>query len=166
MSAFEPRIFFIEGTRLAVMPRPVSGEWIEDEFANIAKIGVNVVVSLLEPEEAEELGLGDEAELCEQNGIKLISFPIQDRCLPKSLNEFCDLIETIDEILNDGETVAVHCRAGIGRSGIVAAAILIRSGLEVAEAFTKVSAARGMEVPDTNEQRHWIESNADRFSSC
>lgn len=163
MSAFEPRIYFIGDTGLAVMPRPVSGEWIEDEFANIAKAGVNVVVSLLELDEAAELGLETEAQLCDQNGIEFISFPIQDRCLPHSLNEFCDLIDAIHQSLTKGKTVAVHCRAGIGRSGIAAAAVLVRNGFNSLEAFAKVSQARGIEVPDTEEQRRWIEANAERF---
>ena len=42
------------------MAKPVVGEWIEDEFAGIAKAGIRQVVSLLEPMEARALGLRDE----------------------------------------------------------------------------------------------------------
>jgi hypothetical protein len=46
--------------------------------------GLDVVVSLLEPDEISELGLRREAELCRAQGIAFISFPIADRGLPKS----------------------------------------------------------------------------------
>ncbi|WP_373565862.1 protein-tyrosine phosphatase family protein [Microbulbifer okhotskensis] len=48
----------------------------------------------------------------------------------------------------------MHCRAGIGRTGMVAAAILLRSGLEPMEAFQLFSSKRCVQVPD--EQITWL----------
>jgi hypothetical protein len=48
---------------LSVMAKPVSGEWIKDEFKVIANRGINLIVSLLEEQESKEVGLADEQAL-------------------------------------------------------------------------------------------------------
>ena len=65
--------------RLAIMPRPRGGDWLEDEIQSLRLEGVDVLVSLLTEAEARELELDSEAELCRTSGIDYISFPIRDR---------------------------------------------------------------------------------------
>ena len=48
--------------------------------------------------------------------------------------------------------MVVHCRQGIGRSGLVAACLLVRKGISPGAAVEMVSAARGVSVPETTEQ--------------
>jgi protein-tyrosine phosphatase len=52
--------------------------------------------------------------------------------------------------------VAVHCRQGIGRSGMIAAGALMRSGVGADKAVDVVSAARGVAIPETAAQRYWL----------
>lgn len=111
--------------RLAIMARPRAGDWLEDEIANWQRAGVATVISLLERHEVEELDLADEAALCAQSDIRFLSFPIPDRGLPTDRETFDRFI---DSVADDNEPIAIHCRAGIGRSAIVAAALLIRRG--------------------------------------
>jgi protein-tyrosine phosphatase len=54
--------------------------------------------------------------------------------------------------------VAVHCYGGIGRSPLVAAAVLVRSGRSAQAAWQLVGRARGLRVPDTDDQRDWLSS--------
>jgi hypothetical protein len=51
------------------------------------------------------------------------------------------------------------CRASIGRSSVLAVAILARLGWETNEAFDAVGSARGCSIPDTPEQRQWVTQN-------
>ena len=44
--------------RLAILPRPRSGDWLEDEIRSLRGQGIDVLVSLLTPDETAELGLG------------------------------------------------------------------------------------------------------------
>jgi len=44
---------------------------------------IDTVVNLLEPDEVKELELEDEAAICRECGIELISFPIPDRGVPR-----------------------------------------------------------------------------------
>ena len=66
------------------------------------------------------------------------------------------LLRKIAAALQQGKNVAVHCRQGIGRSGSIAAGVLVTSGVGVEKAIEIVSAARGQTVPETPAQREWI----------
>ncbi len=55
--------------------------------------------------------------------------------------------------MTEGKHIAIHCRIGIGRSAMIAAATLVALGEAIERAFALVQEARGYEVPDTSEQR-------------
>lgn len=59
--------------------------------------------------------------------------------------------------LEEGKNVAVHCRQGIGRSGLIAAGVLMTSGLSPQQAMDAVSSSRGLAIPETPEQRSWAQ---------
>lgn len=162
----KPDIYKVESIGeglLAVMAKPVSGEWIEDEFAGIAQLGIHHIVSLLEHEEALELGLQDEQELTEKNDMKFTSYSISDRGLPQSVKEYAEFTKSLYEGIVSGSHTVIHCRAGIGRAGMVAAGILLHHGLSTRQAFELISQKRRVEVPDTPEQYEWVESNQKRI---
>jgi hypothetical protein len=56
----------------------------------------------------------------------------------------------------DGRSIAIYCRAGIGRSSVIAACSLICAGIDADSALTLIKDARGVGVSDTDEQREWI----------
>jgi len=155
----KPKLFWIPGPwdgRFAVASRPRGGDWLEDEINSWRKAGLDVVVSLLETDEASQFELGHEGDVAELKGIRFISFPIPDRGVPASTREALSLFSDIAAALREGKNVAVHCRQGIGRSGLVAAGVLLTSGMGVDKAIEVVSSARGEAVPETTEQLQWI----------
>ena len=146
---------------LAVMAKPVSGEWVDDEFSGLRKAGLRQVVSLLEDHEVFELGLSDEKEFCEKYALKFVSYPIPDRGLPPTVHGFADLTRAIYHESAGGQSTVIHCRAGIGRASLLAAGVLLHAAFDVDEAFEHISKRRGVDVPDTEEQRDWLMSNYD-----
>jgi protein-tyrosine phosphatase len=140
------------------MARPRGGEWLESEVRSLADDGVDALVSLLTPDEARGLGLEREGEVCRQHRIDFQSFPIVDRSVPASRSDVQKLALAIRGRLLRGQDVVVHCRAGVGRSGVIAACTLVAGGLTPELALAKIAAGRGCEVPDTAEQRAWIEA--------
>src|SRR5262245_18959672 len=119
-------IFWIEGLgrgRLAVLPRPRGGDWLEDEVRSLRACGVDVLVSLLTREEVGELDLVDEAGCCAACGIELVSFPFADRGVPASASDALGLVRRLAALLAGGKAVAIHCRQGVGRSSLVAACV-------------------------------------------
>jgi protein-tyrosine phosphatase len=146
----------IEPLRLALMPRPRGGEWLEDEISSWKRSGVGVVVSLLHRYEAEELLLLEEELQCVSNGIEYRSFPIRDRSTPESTSAFLALADELAVLVKQGSSVAVHCRAGIGRSALLAGFVLLRLGVAANDVFPVLSRARGLAVPDTSSQIEWF----------
>lgn len=164
-----PTIYSIEGPwkgKLAIVPRPRGGDWLEDEVEAWRDSELNVIVSLLTASEATELGLNDEAQQSQANGLQFLQFPIPDYGVPSSVETTSAFIERLDEALSTGKNVGIHCRQGIGRSGIIASALLVRRGVDHEEAWKRVARARGRSVPDTEEQREWMSAFANYISTA
>ena len=143
--------------KLAISPRPAGGDALHDELRSWANEGVASVVSLLEPREARDLELHQERVACQELGIRYLSYPIPDRGVPSSKHEFNRFLGEVLALLVQGQALVVHCRAGIGRSGLVAGCLLCRKGVAFGRVFEVLSKARGVPVPDTDEQSAWVQ---------
>ena len=146
----------IQSGRLGIMPRPRGGDWLEDEIHSLKNSGVDAVASLLEQDEITELDIAEEKSLCEANGIVYLSFSIRDRSIPLAKHDALAFARKLERLLQDGMSIVIHCRQGVGRSALVAACVLVLGGVSVDEAFEKIENARGRPVPDTEEQREWV----------
>ena len=145
---------------LAMAARPRGGDWLEDDLSGWRREGVDTVLSLLMPEEEKDLDLEQEAGEVKRLGMEFVSFPIPDRQIPKSDAKWAEVLERAASTLSEGKNVVVHCRQGIGRSGLAAACLLVRKGISPGAAVEMVSAARGVHIPETSERRDWIDHYA------
>jgi len=144
---------FTDG-HLAIMPAPRFEE-LEDAILHWKEEGVDIVVSLLEQNEV--FGFVEaESSLCDEFGIEFLWFPIRDGSIPSSPTAFNALISKLASSITIGKSVAIHCRAGIGRSALVAAGVLNYLHIDAGAALDMVAEARKVEVPQTEEQRQWI----------
>ncbi len=141
---------------LATMARPRTGDWAEEEFSGFADAGIRLIVSLLEDHESRELELSEEASLCEAAGIDFLAWPLPDRGVPDNPGRLFEFSQDIYTRCSEGESTAIHCRGGIGRSSLVAVAVLLHTGMSVTDALNAISTARGLRVPDTDEQQQWL----------
>jgi protein-tyrosine phosphatase len=152
-------IYWIPGAwagRLAILARPRGVDWLNDEIQAWREAGVQVVVSLLGSEEEQELGLEEEARLVQDSNLRFINFPIEDYGVPTSKDALHQLVKEVKQMLDHGHNVGIHCRAGIGRSSLVAACLLVSGGQDVGASFEQIQKARGVPVPDTINQRSWV----------
>ena len=120
-------------------------------------------LSLLEPHEAAQLILEGEADAAAASGIAFRTLPIPDRGVPASRESVAELAGEIVDALEAGTSVAVHCRQGIGRSGLILGGILA-AGKDPVTALETVEEARGARVPETEEQRQWLTDFAARLA--
>ena len=146
---------------LAIMARPRVNDSARNEFAAFADAGIRRIVSLLEIHEEYVLGLEKEAEYCLGANIAFDSFPIPDSGVPSSPHALQELSKDTYLRCAGGESTAIHCHAGIGRSSLVAAAVLLHCGFDVDKAFAQIQKARGLDVPETPEQAQWLSDNSD-----
>jgi protein-tyrosine phosphatase len=152
-------IFWIRGNPpapLAIVMRPRGGGWLERELERMKRGGVETLVSLLEPDEADLLDLSEEERLAEAAGMEFLSFPIPDTHVPPDPAAFRKFAAGLAERLRSGEGIGVHCRGSIGRATVTAACALIHLGWKARAALEAVESARGCPVPDTREQEEWI----------
>jgi len=142
--------------RLAIMSRPRANDWLQDEISTWIAEGIDVIVSLLESHEVLELELAQESDFCREAGIKFVSFPVPDRGVPPSFSKTAELTRGLLSQIRRGKSVAIHRRAGIGRSALMAGCVLVCAGIEASSAFDLIAAARGLKVPDTDAQIRWL----------
>ena len=136
--------------------RPRGDHWLEKELADLKQGGVDTLVSMLEPEEAEWLGLREEGRYAGMAGIEFLSFPIPDHHVPPHREKFTDFVAGVADRIRAGEKVAIHCQGTIGRATVTAACTLIHLGWDGNKALDAIERARGCQVPDTEEQLDWI----------
>lgn len=144
---------FTEG-HLAIMPAPQLAE-LERATLHWKEEGVDIVVSLLERSEIQGF-VEAEKGLCEEIGLEFFWFPIKDGSIPSSTNAFDALVSKLADAIAVGKSVAIHCRAGIGRASMLATAVLNYLHIDAEAALDMVAEARKIEVPQTEEQRQWI----------
>jgi protein-tyrosine phosphatase len=144
---------------LAVMGRPFIEPSEPASLRNIAGLGIGQVVSLLPPHEARTLGLEAERFEVKALGMRYVSFPIEDMGCPASVSEFAKITRRLFRQTESGINTLVHCRAGVGRSGLFAAGMLLHAGLDAEQAFAHVTKMRGLRIPETLQQHAWLVDN-------
>lgn len=140
---------------LYIMPCPRPSVLAED-MAFYMDLGINTIVCLLEKAEMIARGLALESYLCEELDLNFEHFPIIDRSIPSDLAAFHKLLEKLYTELNLGRNIAIHCYAGIGRTGVVAGSLLMKDGLLAQEAIELMTTIRGYDMPQTSSQYHFL----------
>ncbi len=113
---------------LLLLPSPGRGRGVTADLDDLAAAGVAVLVSLTEASElyldAIRIAVGDQP-------FAWLHLPIEDLSVPLPTWEVAwqAAAPTLHDALDRGRAVAVHCQGGCGRSGLVAARLLVERGL-------------------------------------
>lgn len=122
----------------------------------IVDAGVDHVVCLVSDEEVTQKSPDYLAAIRrDEIPAKLWRFEIRDYGLPTNPDELDQLLDLIRTRLDDGESVAIHCAAGHGRTGMVSIRLLTRMGLPLAQATDIIK--RAGSGPDTQSQRDFLQ---------
>lgn len=105
--------------RLAGCAEPGIAAPIDYDMDLLQRMGIGVLITLT------EYDLDQEA--LKRHALRNIHLPIFDREAP-SVHQAYMLVYRIQKLLDQGQNVAVHCKAGIGRTGTVLAAWMVREG--------------------------------------
>lgn len=136
-SLLDPGYWLIEG-RLLGISYPAS----EPALRSLRQRGINLVVNLHEHAHPHE-----RLESC---GVTSVHIPIADFQAPTQ--EQIDLaLGAIDDALGRGEGIAVHCGAGLGRTGTILACYLVSAGDSAHTAIQRIRELRPGSI-ETGEQ--------------
>ena len=128
----------------------------ERDLLELKKRKIDVVVSLLERKELAALQVASLFEIIKKHKLSHYYFPIKDKSIPKNkvqLHRFLDYL--CDEIHKD-KNILIHCNAGLGRSGLIAALLCKKLGI-VEEPISFVRQYRPGAI-ETREQEKLISS--------
>jgi hypothetical protein len=119
----------------------------------------NIMVTLLEKHEFEMLGIEAMEELVSQRwtAIQWVHLEITDGGIPDERFErhWLQVRAQLIGALAGGGKVLVHCRGGLGRTGLVVARLLVETGMSPDEAIQSVRAARKGAI-ETEEQENYV----------
>ncbi len=130
-----------------------------DPVATIERLGVDTVVCLSQQHELVER-YPEYIEWLANAGDHAIWHPIPDLHAP-TVDEAEHLVDEILRRLDLGHKVLVHCGAGIGRAGTIAAAVLIRRNVPLEQALDTVAHCRPMGGPEAGAQTELLRALAD-----
>lgn len=121
-----------------------TGQALARDMADVRDWGAVALISLMEEPELELLGLAGLGAAARRAGLRWYHLPIPDMCAPRDGFEqrWAAHAGDIHGELRAGRRIAIHCLAGLGRTGTVAGRILVEFGTEPAEAVRLVRAAR------------------------
>lgn len=153
LSAISP--ISIDGREaLALTECPGRSQPYADSLARIMAWQPSLVISLIEEHEFPAGTAAFRAALGE-NGIDWRHFPIRDYDIPDSAAPWAALSSAAWSVIDAGGRVLIHCRAGLGRSGMIAARLLVERGMAPERAMAEVRAARPGAI-ETEAQERWI----------
>jgi protein-tyrosine phosphatase len=138
---------------------------IERDAVALAALDVDTFVLLVEDHELVACGVPTFSTVLAEHGIPVIRCPIIDHRTPRDRSSaprplsrpphsghvvpapgdiaaFEDLVRNIELRLSEGQTLAVSCHGGLGRTGMLAACLLKRAGLDAETAMTVVRRSR------------------------
>jgi ADP-ribosyl-[dinitrogen reductase] hydrolase len=117
---------------------------IKTDIETLAAAGAGVILTLLEADDRVRLGVTALDEIIAKAGLEGASFPIRDHDIPHSDQSAAlgQLLDDLEARIRTGQNIAIHCQAGLGRTGMMAAILLGRFGIDTAAAITAIRQVR------------------------
>ena len=127
---------------------------LEKDVQTIASWHAKAALTLMETKELERFGVPNIGEVMTHYKIHWYHFPIQDMCIPDKRIEdiWSEISAGLRATLVSGSNVLVHCRGGLGRSGMIAARILVELGWKPEPAIQKVREVRPGAIETTDQE--------------
>lgn len=145
--------------RIGMIAAPGAGgdaRMLDDDLSVLREWGAAGLVSLVQPVELEMLGLLELEARLERLGMWWRHLPIPDMCAPGRDFERRWRRDGgfLRDALRDGTHIVLHCWAGLGRTGTVAARLLVEMGVEPADAVEIVREARPGTIQSRMQEIH------------
>lgn len=153
------------GLTLCPGKKDPGSHWNRDLAQDLQAIrdwGATTVVTLIEDHEFEMLGVQTLGQDVRALGLAWVHLPILDVSIPDHRFEDAWLLEgpKLHKRLDAGERVLIHCRGGLGRTGLVAGRILVERGCEPQIAMQRIRAVRPHAIETRAQERYVLGSKS------
>lgn len=130
---------------------------ISTDIQTILTWGATIVLTLLEEQDMQDLNVSNLGTCISNAGLKWFHLPIKDYSIPTSSFErqWKTISKDLRAHLKAKNNILIHCNAGLGRSGTIAAKLLVELGFDAKDAIQQVRTTRPGAV-ETSEQFDYI----------
>lgn len=145
--------------KLLFTPSPGTRDTSLDEaLTTLKQAGASAIITLMPHSELASNGAEQIAERCQALNLAWFHLPVADEQVPQEDFEqaWPAASQLILERLQAGQAIAIHCKGGSGRTGLIAARLLIAAGLPRSEAIALVQTLRPKAIQHPA-HRAWIE---------
>lgn len=117
---------------------------LHDSLAQLKAAGAAALITLMPAQELTQNNADNIGAICNELGLQWFQLPIEDDCAPEQAFEqaFTTNKAAILALLQQGQTVAIHCKGGSGRTGLMAAILMTQLGYSKADATSRVQQLR------------------------
>ena len=132
---------------------------VTSDLQVIRQWGADAILSLVEEEELQHLQVPDLGDAIQRAGLNWYHFPVRDFGVPDpgSMKRWEQMSALFHRLLDRGEKLLIHCRGGLGRSGTIAALLLIERGESWQRAMEIVRKARPGAI-ETRAQENFLKA--------
>ena len=131
--------------KIGLTPCPgTKTESLADSVATIRNWGASAILTLMPKEELEASGVADLQQETEKAGMKWFHLPVRDDEGPAEafLTAWERVGNEVHQLLNDDQSIAIHCKGGSGRTGLMAGQIMLERGMPLKEVVESIQEQR------------------------
>jgi protein-tyrosine phosphatase len=141
-----------------VQPCALTGSWLRDldiDCERLVEWGASTVITLMEQHELNDLSVEPLPGALAARNIAWRHLPIEDTGVPDEafIRRWKSECAQRHAALSNGERMVLHCKGGLGRTGLVAAMICIERGMDATSAIARVRAVRKGAIETRGQER-------------
>lgn len=131
---------------------------LEIDLDAVMQWGATCIISIMERDEFSILNVPELGGKIQSRSMAWHHLPIADQSIPWGdfLYTWSCLSKSLQRRLAAGEKIVLHCRGGLGRTGLIAALLLIDLGWGADAAIKLVREARSSRTIETKEQEEYV----------